>query len=264
MSSLWIAARNTLRPVKTAVDRHLPRRLKVAAPVVQAYLGGDFETRYTLVNFPSLYSPANAHPCLYDVALHAGDGRLIDGRRVRIAEFGSVEIRPDELFGGGLPEVGMFTARIRAAGLMEFGYEHLGTVTSHFYALYADRSGSSLALVHPQTLVDAPRGENAAWRSGYLLDAARIRRLMALQVNPTAQPADVSLFLVDAGKPQERLQEQGGPIPPMGARKISWDLPAIGLTQGLFSIGARGLPTNNAKPVLLAHFADGSFCGMHA
>jgi hypothetical protein len=50
----------------------------------------------------------------------------------------------------------------------------------------------------------------------------------------------------------------------MGARKVSWDLPDIGLTHGLFSIGANGLPTKNAKPVLLTRFEDGLFSGMHA
>jgi hypothetical protein len=264
MPSLWTNAKDVLRPLKRSIEHRMPGRLKVAAPVVQAYLGGEYETRYTLVNFPSLYSPQAAHPCVYDVALYAADGARIGRRTLRIKKFGSVEVRPEALFGSNLPPLGMFTARIRAANPFTFAYKHLGTVTSHFYALYADRGGSSLALVHPQTLVNAARGENMQWRSGYLLDAAKIRKLVAIQVNPTPQAAAVSLYLVREGEGSKRLGDMVGRIPAMGSRKVEWDLPAIGLTQGLFSVAAQGLPTNNAKPILLTYFADGSFCGMHA
>jgi hypothetical protein len=264
MPSLWANAKDVLRPLKRSIEHHMPGRLKVAAPVVQAYLGGEYETRYTLVNFPSLYSPQTAHPCVYDIALYAFDGVRVGRRTLRIEKFGSVEVRPEELFGPNIPALGMFTARIRAANPLTFAYKHLGAVTSHFYALYADRSGSSLALVHPQTLVNAAGGENMRWRSGYLLDAGKIRKLIAIQVNPTPQPVDVSLYLVREGEDARHLGDMDGQLPAMGSRKVVWDLPAIGLTQGLFSVAARGLPTKNAKPILLTYFADGSFCGMHA
>jgi hypothetical protein len=264
MSSLWITTKDVLRPVKQSVERRLPGRLKAAAPVVQAYLGGEYATRYTLVNFPSLYSPQTAHPCVYEIALYDGGGSRVAGCNVRIAPFGSMEIRPEQVFGPDLPDVGMFTARIRPANPFTFAYKHLGVVTSHFYALYADRGGTSLALVHPQTLVNAPPGENIDWRSGYLLDAGKIRKLVAIQVNPTRRAIDAGLFLVRAGEPAVHLADMDGMIPAMGSRKVVWDLPVLGLTGGMFSIAARSLPTNNAKPILLTYFADGSFCGMHA
>jgi hypothetical protein len=264
MPSLWINTKAALRPLKRSLENRLPGRLKAAAPVVQAYLGGEYATRYTLVNFPSLYSPRTAHPCVYDVALYAADGVRVGRRALPIVAFGSVEVRPEELFGPNLPVLGMFTARIRAASPLTFAYKHLGLVTSHFYALYADREASSLALVHPQTLVNAPSGENMNWRSGYLLDAGKIRKLVAIQINPTSQAVDVGLYLVRAEGRGDHLCDENGLIPGMGSRKVVWDLPAAGLTHGLFSIAARGLPTNNAKPILLTYFADGSFTGMHA
>jgi hypothetical protein len=264
MSSLVIRTKNVLRPLKRRLDQVLPRPLRVAAPVVQAFLGGEYLTRYTLVNFPSLYSPSTAHPCIYDIALYAADGSRIAGRELRIAAYGSLEVRPEEVFGADLPDLGMFTARIRSASALTFAYKHLGTVTSHFYALYSDRQERSLALVHPQTLVDAASGAHMAWESGYLLDAGKIRKLVAIQVNPTASAATSSLHLIRAGADAERMGMQTGTIPTMGARMVSWDLPDIGLTRGLFFIAADGLPTTNAKPVLMTHFADGSFTGMHA
>ena len=264
MSSVWSNAKDVLRPLKHSLQHHLPGRLRAAAPVVQAYLGGEFETRYTLVIFPSLYSPRTAHPCVYDVALYAADGRRVKHDSLRIAPFGSLEVRPSELFGPNLPELGMFTARIRTANPLTFAYKHLGLVTSHFYALYSDRAQSSFALVHPQTLVDAARGENMRWQSGYLLDAGKIRKLAAVQVNPTSQPVDSGLYLVRAEDRAQHLGVRDGCIPPMGSRRLVWDLPEMGLTQGMFSVAARGLPTNNAKPILFTYFNDGSFCGMHA
>jgi hypothetical protein len=264
MTSLIARTKDVLRPLKRRVDKVLPRTLRVAAPVVQAFLGGEYQTRYTLVNFPSLYSPSTAHPCIYDVALHAADGSLIGRRELRIAPFGSLEVRPEEIFGTDLPDLGMFTARIRSASALTFAYKHLGTVTSHFYALYSDRKDTSLALVHPQTLVDAVSGSQMAWQSGYLLDAGKIRKLVAVQINPTSTAATSSLHLFRAGADAEHLGTRTGTIPSMGARKVSWDLGDIGLTHGLFSIAAHGLPTTNAKPVLMTHFADGSFSGMHA
>jgi hypothetical protein len=263
MSSLWVNAKTVLRPFKRSLEHHLPGGLRVAAPVVQAYLGGEYVTRYTLVNFPSLYSPQTAHACVYDLALYTADGRRVGSRTLRIAPFGSLEVRPEDLFGANLPDLGMFTARIRSSNRFTFAYKHLGVVTSHFYALYADREGSSLALVHPQTLVNAARGENMHWQSGYLLDAGSIRKLVAIQVNPTAEAVDVGLYLFRPGASSEQLCAMDGTIPAMGSRKVIWHLPAIGMTRGLFSIAARGLPTNNAKPILLTYFANGSFTGMH-
>jgi hypothetical protein len=264
MSSLVGRTKDLLRPLKQKFDQVMPRRLRAAAPVAQAFLGGEYLSRYTLVNFPSLYSPSTARACVYDVALYDAVGTRIGARSLRIEPFGSLEVKPEELFDGPLPEQGTFTARIRAAQAFDFEYKHLGEVTSHFYALYQDLRGRSLALVHPQTLVDAASGSHMNWLSGYLLDAARIRRLTAVQINPTAQATQSSLFLFRAGAEHEPLTETGGVIAAMGARVTHWELAALGLDDGLFSIGARGLPTANAKPVLLTHFADGSFSGMHA
>jgi hypothetical protein len=264
MPSLIVRTKDVLRPLKRRIDQVLPRKLRVAAPVVQAFLGGDYRTRYTLVNFPSLYSPSTAHPCIYDIALYSADGARIGRREVHIAPYGSLEVRPEEIFGADLPDLGMFTARIRSASALTFAYKHLGTVTSHFYALYSDRKDRSLALVHPQTLINAASGAQMAWQSGYLLDAGRIRKLVAIQVNPTSSVTTSSLHLIRAGADAEPIGVQTGMIPSMGARKVSWDLADFGITRGLFFIAANGLPTTNAKPVLLTHFEDGSFTGMHA
>jgi len=264
MRSVLSSTRAALRPLRDRIRQHLPGRLRAVAPVVQAYLGGEYESRYTLVNFPSLYAPRMAKPCRYEIALHAADGTRLGRRVLRIPAFGSAEIRPAELFGPDLPPLGMFSARIRPANALSLGYKHLGLVTSHFYALFSDRAHRSLALVHPQTLVNAPSGENQRWQSGFLLDAGRIRRLIAIQINPTARAVRTSLYLVRATAPDEILARRDGEIVPMGARRVEWNLPEAGLGEGMFFVAAEGLPTNNAKPILLTYFADGSFTGMHA
>lgn len=264
MSSLIARTKDRLRPMKQAFERYVPRPLRVASPVAQAFLGGQYLSRYTLVNFPSLYSPATARACVYDVALYDAGGAKVASRSLRIEPFGSREVKPEELFNVALPELGTFTARIRAAHPFAFEYKHLGEVTSHFYALYQDRECRSLALVHPQTLVNSASGADLDWTSGYLLDAVRIRRLTAVQINPTSRPVQSTIRLFRDGGANAPLAEIAGVIPAMGARQTHWDLAALGLNDGLFYIGAHGLPTANAKPVLLTHFADGSFGGMHA
>jgi hypothetical protein len=87
------------------------------------------------------------------------------------------------------------------------------------------------------------------------LDAGNIRKLVAIQINPTSDAATSRLYLFREGAESDRICMLAGVIPPMGARKVSWDLPDIGLTHGLFSIRADGLPTTNE---------DGLFSRMHA
>lgn len=261
MTSLATSAKNILRPFKRKVESLIPKRLSVKPAIVQAYLGGECESRYTLVNFPSLYSPSKACPCIYDVALYGPSGNCIGERSLTIEPFGSFEVRPGELFGINLPEFGMFTAKIRPAN--PWSDKHLGQIASHFYALYEDKAHKSFALVHPQTFVNAPCGGQVEWVSGYLMDCSKIRKVTAIQINPTDQFAETTLYLFRDGEVGNHISEMKGMIPPMGARKVEWNLTEAGFTEGLFSIAAIGLPTDNAKPILLTHFEDGSFSGMH-
>jgi hypothetical protein len=261
MTSLTASAKNIFRPFKRTIESILPKRLSIKPPIVQAYLGGKYESRFTLVNFPSLYSPLNACPCIYDIELYDSNGYRIGKKSLTIEAFGSIEVRPGEFFDGPLPDFGMFTAIIRPAN--PASYKHLGEISSHFYALYSDKAQNSFALVHPQTYINAPRSSSQEWVSGYILDAHKIRKIAAIQINPTKKNVDTNLFLFREGMESNRIGEMPDVIPPMGARMVEWDLTKVGIKDEYFSVAAVGFPTNNGKPIILTHFEDGSFSGMH-
>lgn len=261
MKFLAASAKNLLRPLKRKVESILPKRLSIKPPIVQAYLGGEYESRFTLVNFPSLYSPLNASSCIYDIELYDSNGCCIDKRSLTIEAFGSIEVRPSQFVGGSLPDVGMFTARIRPAN--PASYKHLGEISSHIYALYSNKANNSFALVHPQTYINAPCVDGQEWVSGYILNANKIRKIIAIQINPTGKNVDTNLFLFREGIEASRIGEMPGLMPPMGARMVEWDLTKVGINDGYFSVAGIGFPTNNAKPIILTYFEDGSFSGMH-
>jgi len=264
MTTLAQSVKSIFRPLKRKLEANLPRNMRVSPPIAQVYLGGEYESRYSLINFTSLFSPLTAYTCIYDIALYAADGSCVGTRSIPIKPFGSYEVRPSEIFGRNLPDVGMFTARIRSESPFEFSDKHLGKITSHIYALYSDKAQQSFALVHPQTTVSDVCADKIEWQSAVLWDSNSIRRMVAIQINPMPVPIETTLFLFRDGEAIKRLDEKRGIIPPMGARKVEWDLAAAGLTEGLFSIGAIGLPTANAKPIVLTYFADGTFSGMHS
>jgi hypothetical protein len=255
--------KNLLRPLRNKINILLPRNLSVNPAVSQVYLGGEYETRYTLMNFPSHYSPKTAYQCIYDVALYSSEGKCVGKASLSIEPFGSLEVRPITLFGSNLPEFGMFTAKIRSPSFWTFSDRHLGKITSHFYALYTHKNEKSFALVHPQTLVDAQSGEKVDWNSGYLLDTKYIKKVIAIQINPTKKIAHSVLCLTENGVNKISKSNLENKIPAMGARMAKWDLSENGILTGLFSVHANGLPTKNAKPILLTYFEDGTFTGMH-
>lgn len=253
--------KSALRPLRKKVSSALPRYLRVKPAIAQVYLGGEYESRFTLINFPSLYSPLNARPCAYDVALYDATGHCVYKRTLTIEAFGSFEVCPRDFFNVPLPDLGMFTAKIRPVNLV--ADRHLGTITSHIYALYTNKAQNSFALVHPQTYINAPRSGHLEWVSGCLLDADKVRKITAIQINPTARAMDATLFLLRDGVGVSPIGERRSVIPPMGARMVEWNLSEVGISNGYVSVAASGLPTNNAKPILLTHFEDASFTGMH-
>lgn len=256
--------KDILRSLKRKLEAYLPRNMNVSSPIVQVYLGGEYETRYSLVNFPSLFSPLTASRCIYDISLYDANGFLVGKRSIPIKPFGFFEVRPAEIFGGNLPDLGMFAAKIRSTSFLDFSDRHLGRITSHIYALYINKSQSSFALVHPQTPISGKFTVKDQWKSAALFDSNKIRRLVAIQLNPTDLHVESNLFLFRDGEENKRLSEINGQIPAMGSRKVEWDVRKAGITEGQFSLGANALTTPNAKPIIFSYFEDGTFTGMHA
>jgi hypothetical protein len=263
MSNFIESIKKSLRPIKRRLEAFFPRNWRVSPPIAQLFLGGLFVTRYSLVNFPSLFSPKTAHACVYKVALYDRDGFCVGKKKITVGPFGSFEIVPSYIFGEELPDFGMITAKILSASPLFFLDRHLGRITSHIYALFLDKAGNSSVLVHPQTTIGNKVADNVSWKSGVLWDSNNIKKITAFQINPTPYPIESKLFLFSANANKE-LAKVSHIIPPMGSKMVSWDLEAIGLSNTKFTIGAFGLPTPNAKPIVLTYFDDGTFTGMHS
>ncbi|MBT8551987.1 hypothetical protein G6731_08480 [Polynucleobacter paneuropaeus] len=260
MSKLILIAKNLLRPYKRKFKSFL-RRMKVAPPVIQLFLGGEYETRFTLVNFPSLYSPIPGSPCFYDVGFYDPDGTCLGKKSIEINSYGSYELLPSEFIGSHLPDYGIFTAKIRLKNI--FIYRHLGKIRSHIYALFSDRAQTSFALVHPQTFINQPSDKNYQWLSAISIDARKVQKIIAFQPNPTSKCFKAKYYLLWDNSEKKIFAQIDVCIPPMGTKKIDWNLSALGISDGYISVGASCLPTGNGKPILFSYFKDGSFTGMH-
>ncbi len=263
MSNFFETIKKSLRPIKRKLECYFPRNWRVSPPIVQLFLGGTFESRYSLINFPSLFSPKTAHRCVYEIALYDREGFCVQTKKIMIAPFGSFEIVPSEIFGGNLPDLGMVTARIRSSSLFFFSDKHLGKITSHIYALFLDKAAESAVLVHPQTSISGKLAEKVSFRSNVLWDSNNIKKVTAFQINPTSHPVEASLFLLRENSNVE-LAKVTHVIPPMGSRAVTWDLEDLGLSKSRFTLGAFGLSTHNAKPIIFTYFEDGTFTGMHS
>lgn len=265
MSKFIDNVKKLLRPTKRRLDGFFPRNWRVSPPVAQLYLGGTFESKYSLVNFPSLFSPKTARDCIYEIALYDHDGSCVRKKKIRIQPFGSLEVVPKEMFGEDLPNFGTFTARIRSVTPFFFLDRHLGKITSHIYALFLDKYSESSVLIHPQTTLSNEKIEKFSWKSSVLWDSYKVKKITAFQINPTPYLVESTLFLISVnGKLEEYFGEVSDVIPPMGSRMVSWDLEAEGLSSEKFTIGAAGVSTHNAKPIVLTYFEDGTFTGMHS
>ena len=264
MKALIKNLKNILRPLKRQLENYLPRNMNINSATAQVYLGGDFETRYTLTNFPSLFSPSTAYKCIYDIALYNELGYCIGRNSINIAPFGSAEIIPSEVFGKNLPNLGIFTAKIRSSSRFVLSDRHLGKITSQIYALYSDKKINSLALVHPQTSLVKNHSNPTQWKSDVLLDSGKIEKLIAIQINPTNKCSESTLYLCKDNGYQQKIGEVSSKISPLGVIKVEWDIKKIGIKNGYFSIAANKLTSPNAKPIILAYFKNGSFSGMHA
>ncbi|HEV2643617.1 MAG TPA: hypothetical protein VGT98_12955, partial [Candidatus Elarobacter sp.] len=127
------------------VRRWLPRNLQRGEPVLQFFLNGFGKaTRYTLVNFPSLYSPGTAHACYYDLVLYDATGGVAGRASVDVPVAGTRELVLSDVLRGPLPELGVLSAQIRSPHVLDYGDRHLGTVRSFFYAAYHDAGMRSI------------------------------------------------------------------------------------------------------------------------
>lgn len=253
MRALIRQSKNRIKQLRVAARAALPRQFHIARPIGQLFLGGDFRTTYTLINFPSFFAPAVAASYRYRLRVHDEGGVCCAERTVDLGPFAS---RAITLSG---PELGLVTVEIEPRNSFLYADRHMGDLRPHFFAKYEDVKGTSVGIIHPQTAIGAPPASSLLWASNALLETPGVRAIELYQINPSHQPAPSRLKLLRATT-GEILAESAATLPPLGSRRVSWDLP---LDEQLVRIEASGLPGINAKPLAFLRFADGSFSAFH-
>lgn len=242
--------------------RWLPRNLKLGDPVLQFFLNGFGKTtRYTFVNFPSLYAPGAAHPCIYDLVLHDALGSIAGRATIEVPVAGTADVVLGDVMRTPLPELGILSARIRSPRHFDYSDRHLGTVRSFFYAAYHDQAMRSISVIHPQTAKYSSLPDRPTWRSNMLLWPSRVNSFELLLMNPTTVDAVTDLQLV-AGN-GEIVASSAATVPPFGARRVVWE--SAPLRQYPYvSVSADMLAAPNAKPLVFLNFDNGAFSAAHS
>lgn len=244
------------------VRRWLPRNLRRGDPVLQFFVNGFGKaTRYTFVNFPSLYAPGSARACMYDLTLYDAGGAVAGRAAVEVPIAGTAELALTDIMKGPLPGLGVVSAQIRSPKRFDYGDRHLGTVRSFFYAAYHDCGMGSVSVVHPQTAAYRSLPDRPAWRSNMLLWPSRVRSFELLLMNPTPFEARTDLRLV--APDGEVAAASDGILPPRGARRVVWETVALQRYPYL-SVAADMLAAPNAKPLVFLNFDERAFSAAHS
>ncbi|MGI8509600.1 MAG: hypothetical protein ACR2MQ_09770 [Gemmatimonadaceae bacterium] len=240
----------------------LPRNLRRGDPVLQFFLNGfGRATRYTFVNFPSLYAPGAGRACIYDLVLYDSAGAVAGHASIEVPIAGTAEIALTDVMKGPLPELGVVSAQIRSSKRLDYGDRHLGTVRSFFYAAYHDHGMSSVSVVHPQTAAYSSMPDRPAWRSNMLLWPSRVRSFELLLMNPTPFEARTDLRLV--GPDGVVAAASAAVLPPRGARRVRWESAPL-QQYAYLNAAADMLAAPNAKPLVFLHFDAGAFSAAHS
>lgn len=242
---------------------YLPRQFSLSPPVCQLYLHESFRsTRFTLLDFPAVFSPSESNRYYYEVAAYRRDGTLAGRDEVDLQGRGTREFGVgDTSFSKRLDEWGLFTAQLRPR--TRFGYKdhHLGRLTSQFYALYHSLDWQSLALVHPQVTLGLGSAPAMRWSSGQRINTSNLSTIEVFQINPTNLDVSSKLLLNDSyGNSYAGSSDS---VPALGTRRLTWSTLALPKDR-LLHLSAEGMTCANAKPVVFCHFLDGSFNGGHS
>lgn len=244
------------------VRRWLPRNLRRGEPVLQFFLNGFGKvTKYTFVNFPSLYAPGTAHGCIYDLVLRDQTGVVAGRTSIEVPPAGTAELVLSDVISGPLPELGVVAAQIRSPRHLDYGDRHLGTVRSFFYAAYHDEAMGSISVIHPQTAAYRSVPERFPWRSNMLLWPSRVMSFELLLMNPTPAEATTDLRLV--GPDGATVASSKGAIPALGARRVVWGAEHFRHLPYL-NAAADMLAAPNAKPLVFLNFESGAFSAAHS
>jgi hypothetical protein len=260
------AVKGLVRFGLSRMNRFVPRSWDVSQPIVQLFVHEPplLRTRYTFVNFPSLYSPATSEHVRYELTLRDTDGRVARRGSLDVSAFGSVDCDPETVFGADLPSLGSISAQIRSGRRLAYSDKHLGKLTAHFYALYHDADMRALSVIHPQTAMwkRSTHVDNDKWASNMLIPPSKLSCIRLLQVNPTrdVRHTEIVLRSLDGGNV---VASSAARMAPMSTRSIQWETETLP-SQEMVYIASDSLTAPNAKPLVFLFFRNGAFSAAHS
>jgi len=262
MNLIKIARKILPTAIVKNVRDNLPRSMTIGPPITQIFIcDGEIQSKYTLTDFPSFFSPKHAADYVYNVTIYDEQGNVAGTKKMSISKFGTIEIVPEKTFDFKLPKFGMISVGIEPLKRFSFSDRHLGIIFPHFFAMYHDRDMASTILLHPQTnSMDVPE-PNLEWKSNLLINTENLDRLEVYQINPSHQSADTDLMLCD--QDHNVLMTSKASMKPRSTRKVEWDVSGLGQKRFLY-VGSSGLTGSNAKPLVINRLTNGVFSGSHS
>jgi hypothetical protein len=188
-------------------------------------------------------------------------GKLVEKKSLSLDPYCSFEVNPPVFFKNKMPQTGLFMARMRPRNFFQYSDRHLGLVTAHFYSFYQDKKTGSMALIHPQTHLQA-KVENKQWKSRVMIDRSKIKKVLILQINPTENLFENVIIFNSTN--DEVLHQISFQIKPMGCNKQEIDIQSFKTISPYIYIGANRLSTDNAKPIIFLYDETDQFFGLHA
>ncbi|RYZ89721.1 MAG: hypothetical protein EOP04_06040 [Proteobacteria bacterium] len=254
---------DSLRRIKASIKSILPRQFHISDPISQIFVNqADLSTSITLTNFPSFFAPMTPETYIFDVSIRGNDGITAWHESFLLNAFESMELNLTwDVTKTILPQLGIVSVSMRPKSHLYYGDKGLGRLTPHFFVKYGSKSSGSIAIIHPQTALNAAHTPGLSWKSNSFIDLNSLESLSLIQINPTSSVVDTTVYLCDA-KTGQRLAEDRSLRQPYTSYQMNWK--TKDLKSGLFAfVGVDGLPSNNAKPLIFGIYPDQTFYAYH-
>lgn len=215
----------------------------------------EISTSYTIMNFPSFYSPKTAYDVVYTIKIYDSKKKEAYKKEVVLRPFQSKDITFEHE--NDLPDLGIVEIDIKPKSIFVENDKHLGRLTPHVYARFYTDKNKSLGLIHPQTLFGI-KGNTINWESSLRIDLSLIKRIVAYQINPTSKQFENTLQLKTLNKEVITSKKYLFNMNSAVRKEFVTDSDEL----AYFALDKTTTP--NAKPLVFLYFLDGSFTVAHA
>lgn len=251
---------NTLKTLKNKVTF-----LDLSHPVVQIYINdNNTKTSIGMNNFYSCLMPefiTNAYCVLF---FYDQNGALLLKHKEKITHFGSKRLLINEIFEKNniKSELGLVGLQITPKNPRDIRYKNLGLSSSHFFIFYEDKNGS-IAQTHPSSIADPKNMESGSFLSNQTVSTNGIKYIELLQTNPSLKGQTLIYKILDSSSKEVIIEKQEY-IPPMGVRKIQFELENLTEKIKYVLVSINMLPSSNSKPLLKRIYKNGLYSMSHS